>query len=166
MAKFRQIWSHCSWLYLGQFSLQFVANRSSFVQNLIQSKLNLSLLQIPSEMPRGIFWVRFRPIRSCIFLKYSIPLYSDKELLRSLLVAGFKLNPFIWYHCEQCDHMATLFVNIWPFTIIKIGPIVAKVCSKFCQVLNRSSRNFQRLLKFHHIWSHWLWGTSVQFYNK
>ena len=42
---------------------------------------------------------------------------------------------------RQCDDMARLFFNIWTFVAMKICPIAyffAKVCSKFCSILNEA----------------------------
>ena len=47
--------------------------------------------------------------------------------------------------------MARLFFTMWPFTTMKICPIawkIAKVDSKYCQLLNESSKTCQRLLKY------------------
>ena len=54
---------------------------------------------------------------------------------------------------DQCDQMVGYFINIWPFVIVKISPIVpriksAKVGWTFCQILNEQSKISQSLLKF------------------
>ena len=51
----------------------------------------------------------------------------------------------------QCDQMVRLFADNWPSTKITIYPKSlkkSKVCSQFCQILNKLSRNCQSVLFF------------------
>ena len=52
----------------------------------------------------------------------------------------------------QYDQMSTLFFNIWSFPSMKFCPTannkIAKVGSKFCQILNIPSKDCQRLIRF------------------
>ena len=52
---------------------------------------------------------------------------------------------------RQCDQMAKLFFNVWPFTTIKICPKsqkFANVALKFCKGQNKPSSNCHGLLFF------------------
>ena len=36
---------------------------------------------------------------------------------------------------EQCDQMVRLFLNIWPFAIVKISPIMSQICQSQLSIL-------------------------------
>ena len=45
----------------------------------------------------------------------------------------------------QCDQMASLIFNIWPFTPMKIGPMAYKILSKLVQKNAKYSINSQNI---------------------
>ena len=49
----------------------------------------------------------------------------------------------------QCDQMARLFIIIWPFQTLQIGPRVKKcqICSQFCKVLIRDFKKCSKTLR-------------------
>ena len=46
----------------------------------------------------------------------------------------------------QCDQLVRLFFNIWPFAIMKIGPIMSQISQS--QLRNKLSKICQRLVNF------------------
>ena len=55
-------------------------------------------------------------------------------------------------HTDSVAASVTRWLNnlfhIWPFSTMKMCPLVAKVGSKFCKMQNKPSRNSQKLLNF------------------
>ena len=67
---------------------------------------------------------------------------KEAKTLNSFIVV---IRDFI---LKQCDQMAILFFNIWPFTSMKTGPLAykcAKVGPNFSQIGNKPSEICTRL---------------------
>ena len=87
---------------------------------------------------------------------------------------SFSFHKIIPGSCNQCDQMAILLFNLWPFTAMTICPIAknANVGSKVCQIINEPSKklpkdfyNFAKVAKFRQIWQQTLLRskTSISF---
>ena len=67
-----------------------------------------------------------------------------------ILIYDWLKNAYVATLASSVTRRLDMFLDIWPFTKIKICPKalkVAKVGSTFCQVLNRPFTNFQSRLK-------------------
>ena len=73
---------------------------------------------------------------------------------------GLKSSQLASSHCTpvapaRCDQMVGLFLDIWPFTIVKTSPIMSQICQSQLRILPNMKSAVKNLPKRRNIWSHW-----------
>ena len=90
----------------------------------------------------------------------------SRILVPTMTTVFFSLQSVCYTHCfeklqahNQCDRMARLFFNVWPFTSLKICPMQYKICQRRSKIFPNSKQTLKNWAfcqsgEFRQIWSH------------